>query len=146
MDTAGAAPGRAIGAAGTDLSGPRRGRRDADRSDSIRGFDRHLPEDAVVLHPGGALDHRSDVELVGPWRLRRLDRELEPRNLTGPHIVGGLRCDTVVSRPSGRRRSELPVAPDQARLILARAPIGGAEERHLAHTAADPAGGTRVVV
>src|SRR5438093_5863552 len=39
------------------------------------------PEDAEVLHPLRALDERTQVEAIGAGSRRRLDRELEPRDL-----------------------------------------------------------------
>jgi len=64
--------------------------------------DEHLPEDADVLEPRRALDERPDVEAIRPRKRRRLQVELEPRDLAGPDVRRGLLSDAIETRPSAR--------------------------------------------
>src|SRR5213595_3057201 len=49
------------------------------RRRAVRFEDRHVPEDAVVLHPQRTLDERTDSKRVAAWTRGRLNGELEPR-------------------------------------------------------------------
>src|SRR5213593_1046716 len=102
-------------------------------------LDRDHPEDAVVLHPLRALDERPQIEAITARRRRRLDRELEPRDLAGSDVLGGLKRDAVVAGPSGRGRSKLSVAPERCRFVLPRLGRPRAEVRDLAHASGHPA-------
>jgi hypothetical protein len=112
---------------------------------SVGVQDGDLPIHARVLHPGRPLDERSDVQAVEPGTIRRLDRELEPRHLTGSHVVTRLRRDTVEARPAGLRRSHLAVASEYGRLVLPGIAVPRSEVGDLAHAAAHPPARPRVV-
>src|SRR5207237_483128 len=102
-------------------------KRDTDRVGRSEGRHRavgvehqHLPEDADVLEPGGALDEWPHVQAVRAGKRGRLKVELEPCDLPRPNVRRRLQRDAVKARPSGRGRSELTVAPEDAWLILSR--------------------------
>src|SRR3982074_2830508 len=86
----------------------------------LRLTDGDHPEDAVVLEPRGALDQRSEIQLVSARRSRSRDRELEPCDLSWTNVVRGLHGDAVVSRPTGVGRAELSVTAERRRAILSR--------------------------
>jgi len=115
-------------------------------SGGVRIQDRHLPEDADILEPRRALDERSHVQAVRAGRVRRLDAELEPGDLSRADIVGRLDRDAIPAWPAGGRRAALPVATEDARLVLARLACPRAEVRDLAHATGDPAPRSRVEV
>src|SRR5207245_955412 len=99
---------------------PRRGRvldwRGDARADAARGLcsvgveDGDLPIHARVFHPHRTLNERSDVEAIEAGPVRRLDRELEPRDLPRSHVVARLRRHAIEARPSRLRRTHLAVA------------------------------------
>src|SRR5687767_13027548 len=107
--------------------------------------DRHEPEDAVILEPGGSLDERTEIEPIRAGRVRCLDRELEPRDLARADVLSRLLGDAVVAGPSGVGRAEEPVAAERARPILTGLGAPGPEVGDLPHAAADPAQRPRVV-
>src|SRR5438093_12876565 len=108
-------------------------------------LDRDHPVDAVVLHPLRALDERPQIEAITARRRRLLDRELEPRDLAGPDVLGGLKRDAVIAGPSGRGRSKLSVAAERRRFVLPRLGRPRAEVRDLAHASGHPAERSAVV-
>ena len=116
------------------------------RRGPVRIEDRDDPEDAEVVHPLRPLDQRSQVQAVGAGGQRGLDRELEPRDLARPDVGGRLDRDAVVSRPAGGGRTELAVATEHARAVLARLGPLRAEVRDLSEPSADPAARAGVVV
>src|SRR5687768_3929806 len=82
-----------------EVGGGRGRRRRGRRHRGVAVQNGHGPEDAEVLHPRRSLDERPEVEAVVTRRLRRLDRELEPRDLTRTDVRRGLHGDAVVARP-----------------------------------------------
>ena len=106
----------------------------------------HLPEDPDVFEPLRAFDKRAHVEPVRAGERRRPQAELEPRDLTRSDVWRGLLRDAIEARPSGRGRTELTVAAEDARLILTRLARPRAEVRNLAHPSRDPSTRSRVVV
>ena len=106
----------------------------------------HLPEDAHVLEPRRALDERPDVQAVRAGKRRRLQVELEPRDLAWPDVRRGLLSDAIETRPSARWRTELAVATEDARLILAWLAVPRTEVGRLAHPSRDPSERPRVVI
>ncbi len=108
--------------------------------------DGDVPEHAEVLHPGRAFDERAEIEPVVAGSLRRLDRELEPRDLAWADIRRGLDRDAVVSGPSGGRRPERAVAAERAGLILPGLWAPGPEVGDLAEHSRDPSPRPGVVV
>src|SRR5206468_6222049 len=105
-----------------------------------------LPVDAVVLHPRRSFNDRTEIEKVRAGCCRRLDHELEPRDLIRADVISGLRRRTIVGGPSGARCKRTEAAAEIADLVAARIWIGGAEERHLAHPARNPPARPGVVV
>src|SRR6266545_755190 len=102
------------------------------------------PEDAEVLEPCRALDERTQIEAVIAWRERRLDRELEPRDLTGTDVRGRLHRDAVVARPTRRERARGAITAEWTDLILSRLWTPRPEIRGLAEAAAHPSEGSAV--
>src|SRR3989442_157052 len=60
------------------------------------------PEDALVLHPRRAVDHRPEIEAIRARIDRRAQAEPELRDLAGRDGLGGGRRDTVVPEPVKR--------------------------------------------
>src|SRR5687767_942378 len=78
------------------------------------------PEDSEVLEPRRTFDQRTQVEAVVARRHRRLDRELEPRYLTGTDVRRRLYRDPIEVRPARRERARGAVAAERTDPILAR--------------------------
>jgi hypothetical protein len=116
------------------------------RRRSVRVENRDEPEDPEVLQPRGAFDQRTEVEAVRARGRRRLDRELEPRDLARTDVLRGLDRDAVVARPSRRGRSGAAVTTEGRRRVLSRLGARRTEVRDLAHARAHPTGGAGVVV
>src|SRR5258708_21658944 len=104
------------------------------------------PVDAEVLHPRRALHERTEVEAIEARGGRRLDRELEPRDLSRSDVRRRLDRDAVVARPSGRGRSVRAVATERRCSVLTRLRFPRADVRDLAETAAHPPETAAVVV
>ncbi len=64
--------------------------------------DDDVPEDAEVLHPLSALDHRTKRDRVAPRHSRRSHPELEPGDLPGANVGRRLNGDAIEAWPSRR--------------------------------------------
>src|SRR5256712_5468291 len=76
--------------------------RDARKSRGGPLVDGDEPEDALVLQPRRAVDHRPEVEAVRPRIDRRAQAEAELRDLARRDGLGGRRRDPVVPEPVHR--------------------------------------------
>src|SRR5437879_5838067 len=90
--------------------------RDARKSRGGSLVDDDEPEDALVLHPRRAVDHRPEIEAVRPRIDRRAQAEAELRDLAWRDGLGGRRRDPVVPEPVHRhaepvRQLVVPVEP-----------------------------------